>query len=265
MFWQHMSSAPFFREHPILSDPVFWFKSARGTSKGQRVRAKATDLTKCIPLCVHSDDGEAHRRRSFMVVSFGSILRAGGCPWESRIVLYCTDNSRACNATFNTLDSWLCWSFTELATGRFFAHSPWNEPMAHRKGEELIADGYRGILIAFRGDEKALLKSFHCKRNWTSTNICISCHASRLSNSRYIYTMFGRNAPHRDTAVDLRTFTVDLCDSTPWVRIPGFDPSMIYYDWLHVVDLCLTPESGASVPRLHWIVLAEELVFVSPL
>lgn len=201
---------------------------------------------------MHSDDGEAHRRRSFLVTSFSSVLTGGGA-WESRLLLYVTDNAKSCSATFDGLDSWIAWSFTELASGQWFGHSPWGEPLDCRKDRSgsQIAGGFCGILVAHRGDEKAMAKAYHFKRNWLSANVCARCSASRLSDSPYLYTAFGKNAPHRSTAISLTSFVEDLCDSNAWVRVPGFHPTIIQYDWLHVVDIGLTPECAGSVTCMH--------------
>lgn len=187
-----------------------------------------------------------------MVASFGSAV-VHKSPWDCRFLLYCADNARSCDSTYDTLDSWIAWSFTELSTGRWLGHSPWGEPMNHRRSIEgtEIADGWVGILFAHRGDEKALAKSFHVRTTWVSEEVCISCKASRKSRSPYLYTAFGRNAPHRTTTLDLHTFVTEKCDSNPWVRIPGFHPSTILYDWLHILDLALIPDCSASVTRLH--------------
>ena len=36
------------------------------------------------------------------------------------------------------------------------------------------------------------------------------------------------------------------CKANPWIQLPGFHPSMVVFDWLHVVDLALIPDSAAS-------------------
>ena len=138
------------------------------------------------------DDGEAHRRRIFLVMSFGSVL-VRGSPFDSRLVLYIVDNAQACSATLDALDCWITWSLTELAIGKWFEHSPWNEPMPHRQGMsgEDIADGWRAVVVAIQGDEKGLAKAFHFQRNWLNDNICVSCPASKVSQSPYLYTQFG--------------------------------------------------------------------------
>ena len=227
---------------------------------GFRIGIKDTDLSRCVPLVFHCDDGEAHRKRSFMISSFGSAV-VHKSPWDCRFVLYCTDNAKSCDNTYDTLDTWLAWSFTELGAGRFLEHSPWGEVMGLRKSKAgmPIADGWKGILFAHRGDEKALAKSFHVKTTWVSEEVCFTCRASRRSDSELLYTGFGKNALHRTTMLSLYDFVTDRCDSNPWVSVPGFHPSMVTYDWLHVLDLSLIPDASASATRLHIFCLVHSL------
>ena len=195
---------------------------------GFRIGIKDTDLSRCVPLVFHCDDGEAHRRRSFMISSFGSAV-VHKSPWDCRFVLYCTDNAKSCDNTYDTLDTWLAWSFTELGAGRFLEHSPWGEVMGLRKS------------------------------TWVSEEVCFTCRASRRSDSELLYTGFGKNALHRTTMLSLYDFVTDRCNSNPWVRVPGLHPSMVTYDWLHVLDLSLIPDASASATRLHIFCLVPSL------
>ena len=211
---------------------------------------EATDLSKCVPLILHADDAESHRRRSFTVCSFASLLTTGGTPWENRLLLYCLDCARSCSETTDVLDAHLVWSFTELANGRYMDTGPWSEVLPHRQGMggKLIADGWRGILVVHRGDEKYLQKCYHMSVSWISEQVCWRCHASRLSGSRELYTYFGENAHHRQTMIGTAEFIEATTKRNPWVRYPGFHPSMVWYDILHVYDLTLIPDAAASVP-----------------
>lgn len=207
-----------------------------------------TDLSRCIPLIFHGDDAESHRRRSFMVCSFASLLVKGCSPWESRLLCYCMDNARSCNETLLTMDSWIVWSLVELQMGRYMEVGPWSEPAPKRKGlgGKPLANGYRGILVVHRGDEKYITeKAYHVRISWLSQQCCFSCHASRMPNSRMLYTHFGPNASHRQTLVDTAEF-IQSCKQNAWVHLPGWHVEILMYDLLHVFDLTLVPDAAAS-------------------
>lgn len=211
-------------------------------------RHEATDLSKCIPLIVHADDAESHRRRSFTVCSMASLLVEGGSPWETRLLLYCLDVARSTAETTDGLDAYLVWSFTELMTGRYLEHGPWSDEMPRRAklGGKLIADGWRAIVCVHRGDEKYLQKCYHMRISWVSEEVCWRCRASRLPDSSELYTFFGPNASHRSTLCDTAGFIERTCRANPWVRLPGFHASMVWYDFLHVFDLTIQPDAAAS-------------------
>lgn len=213
---------------------------------------KDTDLRKCIPLILHGDDCESHRRRSFTVCSFASLLVKNCSVWDNRLLCYCTDNSRSCNETVDTLDAWLVHSLTELMMGRFFEIGPFGDPIPGRenKGGQEIAGGYRGILTVHRGDEKYLVKAYHLTISWLSQRCCWSCHASRMSNSELLFTHFGPNAQHRQTLVGTAEF-IQSCKPNAWVNLPGWHVEVVSYDFLHVFDLTLVPDAAASVFLLH--------------
>ena len=152
---------------------------------------EATDLARCVPIVLHGDDAESHRRRYFTVCSFASVTVGHCSPWENRYVLYCIDGSRTCDASYDGLDSWLAWSFKELMHGEFDDAGPWGEEVKWRRGWQMhqpLAGGYRGIPCFHRGDEKYLIKAYHFKTNWNSERVCWRCAASRVANSPMQYT-----------------------------------------------------------------------------
>ena len=216
---------------------------------------KATNLQKCIPIIVHGDDAESHRRRSFMVCSFASVLNIGCSPWESRFVLYCLDNSRSCDSTIDTCDTWVVWSLVELMTGHWFERGPWNQELSWRQQRhgEPIAGGFRAIPVFHRGDEKYMHKCYHIANSWISERVCWTCHASRVSSSDLLYTTFGPCAKHRGTKIGVSEFIEQVSRRNAWVQIPGFHTDMLCYDLLHVFDLTLVPDAAASVICLNLI------------
>ena len=196
---------------------------------------------------MHADDGECHRRRSFTICSCGSVTVGDLGPWDSRYVLYCLDASKSTDATLDCLDSWVCWSFVELMHGKWLGHDPWSTKLERRAGMngKELANGYRGILVFHRGDEKYLQKAYHFSVAWNSERICWRCKASRISTSPLLYTLFGPHAEHRDTLLDLNDY-IKQCGPNPWVRLPGFHQSMVCFDLLHIFDLSVVPDAAAS-------------------
>ena len=206
----------------------------------------------CVPLIVHGDDAESHRRRSFQVCSFASIVTGNCSPWDNRFVLCVMDNSKACSETQLTIDMWVAWSFAELAEGIWSGIDPWGRPMperASRKGEP-IAQGWRGILICHRGDEKYIQKAYRTKVAWNSPQVCWTCCASRRTSSEYLYTQIGPYAGHRSTLAGVEDFITKHSRPNGWVLVPGFHPSQLIYDVLHVLDLTLVCDAAASVSSL---------------
>ena len=84
-----------------------------------------------LPLLIHGDDAESHRRRSFMVLTFGSAL-VHATPWDSKLVCYVADNSQCSDECYSVLDTWVAWSLVELLLGHYLDIDPWGKPFARR-------------------------------------------------------------------------------------------------------------------------------------
>lgn len=202
-----------------------------------------------MPLIWHGDDAESHRRRAFIVNSFSSLLVSNTQPWESRYVCYCLDSAKTIDETLDGIDTWIVWSLTELMHGRYLGHGPHSEPVECRKGMDgqQLANGYRAILVCHRGDEKYLQRAYHVNGvGWQSKQCCWTCKASRVPTSPYLYTHFGRHAPHRQSMIDTPSF-IASCRANAWVRLPGWHVEVLTYDILHVFDLSLVCDAAASV------------------
>ena len=182
-------------------------------------------------------------------MTFASVVIGRVSVWESRYLLYCLDNNVTCSETVACLDEWVAWSFAELQEGRWFDRGPHNQELPYRKGKggHSLAEGWRGILCFHRGDEKYTQKAFKMKVAANSEQVCWRCKASRLPGSELLYTHFGPGARHRLTMLGLQEFIADTCRPTPWIRLPGFHPSMLHYDLLHVFDLTVVGDCAASV------------------
>ena len=216
------------------------------------------DLRYWIPLVMHGDDADAHRRRSFSVVTISSALTSGS-PWDTKMVVYALDNSRACAETYDTLNAWVIWSLTELQEGRRMSVDPFQHPIKRKQGSDApIAGKYRGVVVQIKGDEKWIQKALHLVPSSVSPNwVCPLCRASR--HGSMIYTSYGPSAPHRGSHLSTPEFIQEACRPGPIVRLPGFAVDLVTYDWLHLVDLSIVPECAASVTWMNIVIAAVSL------
>lgn len=199
------------------------------------------ELQYIVPLVIHGDDADAHRRRSFQVLTMSSAV-SDGSPWDTKIVLYCVDNSRVVEETFDTLDTWVVFGLLEIAHGKCLTIDPWGRRIERPSGS--LAGRYTGVLTNLKGDEKWLQKSLKLKNSWVSHSVCAICRATQTGP--LIYTTFGSQAPHRSTLLSTDDFIREAVRSNAWIRLPGFSVSLVNYDYLHIVDLTIIPECSAS-------------------
>ena len=85
------------------------------------------ELGRTIPVVLHGDDAESHRRRSFMVVTWASCV-VHATPYDSKLLAYVGDNSQCSDAAYAILDKWVTWSLIELMVGRYLDVDPWGQP-----------------------------------------------------------------------------------------------------------------------------------------
>ena len=207
---------------------------------------KDCQLDRCVPLVVHGDGADSHRRRSFLVLTMGSLVVSGNF-WDCKFLLYCLDESRVTPDTVSTLDLWCAWSMTELQLGSYMDKDPWGRSLAAfdtGKRQGLIAGGYKGILCYHKGDEKYHQKVYRASHGAVSRNVCVTCRAT--NDGDMVYTAHGINAIHRTTRLSTEEFITGVCGTRTWVGVPGWQVGMLCYDWLHVVDLPVIPEVAAS-------------------
>ena len=116
---------------------------------------KDCNLDFVVPIVIHGDDADSHRRRTFCSMTFSSALNVGPgvSPWDSKILVYCVCNQEALTETFDTLDSWIVWSCIELQEGQFMSVTPRGEPFFRGKTGP-VAGPYRAVVFAIKGDEK---------------------------------------------------------------------------------------------------------------
>lgn len=235
-YWDAQKNTTWFQNHPLLSCPA---------TRSGLVCSGGCGGHESIHGPFHGDDADSHRRRNFYVATVSSPLCEYECSWDSRLLCCCLDNSRCLPETFDVLDQWLVYSFTELQEGKFFTVDAFGAVFERGKAGR-VCGGYKAVLVGIKGDEKFIQRTLKVTASWISDGVCMYCAASQGGNN--IYTKFGPAAPHRSTLVDNEQFFSTGCRG---LRLPGIDVSRIYLDWLHIVDLALCPEASASVSWLQ--------------
>ena len=204
------------------------------------VSTKDCDWSKCIPLCFHGDEADAHRRRSFCVTTLSSAV-VGGDPWNSKLLLYVTDCNKAIPETYDVLDAWRVWSLIELQEGTFLDVDPFGRKFA-RGLSGPVAGPWRAF---FKGDEKFCQRALKLVQSWVSHGVCAFCKATQTGD--LVYTTYGPKAAHHGTLLSNEDFLLHGMKNNPWCRLPGFHVQCVTLDWLHLVDLAVLPECAASV------------------
>lgn len=196
-----------------------------------------------FPILVHGDDADVHRRRSYCAVTIGSPLLAGQSSWDCKFLSYIIDTSRAVTETYDTLDSWMVYGLCELQEGRFFDVDVYDNTF-DRGHKGAICGKYRGVLVAMKGDQKFLQRALKLTTAWNSERCCMYCRATTFGPM--LYCAFGPHAPHCNTMITNDEFLQTGCKPNSWIKLPGFHLQLVLADWLHIVDLAITPELAAS-------------------
>lgn len=145
-----------------------------------------TELMWTVPLEIHGDDAEMHKRRSFSISTVSSAL-TGGSTWDHKLLLSCFDNNSAGESTAGEIDCWICWGLACAAAGRYLDHdwhgrkfdADYMPKLAQRAGET-IAGNFRFIFAGHKGDQVYLHKCYKFENYWTSQEVCRSCAVTRL-------------------------------------------------------------------------------------
>lgn len=250
-FWETQKSFDWFKSHPILSQPVpwpvQWIGVARPANNVGGLRPEDFDMTHTIPLVWHGDDADSHRRRTFCVTTISSPLLPMQSSWDTKIVCYIVDNHKCTNDTFEVLDIWMVHSFMELQTGVFFDVDPWNQKYERGKSGRIMGP-WNAVLVGLKGDQKYIQRILRPNNSWISSKVCLYCNATQ--EGKLAYSHFGRGAPHRSTILSNEQFLLHAIRPNPWMRLPGFHVELVLLDFLHLIDLAVTPEVAASVASL---------------
>ena len=190
------------------------------------------DLSLVIPLMIHGDGADSHRRRSFMITTVGSVVTQGSM-WDTRFVCYVFDETRAAEDSLATLDTRVCWSLLEAQLGHYLDLDPFGRPYAPYKDHGrrgLIMGRYRAVLAIHKGDEKYLqnipkqqlsclsqhlhgVQSFF--GDWT-----IAVHAARCNRT-------SPANPHGYPNVHRRNCRSAYVGAVAWLGHPGAMPRLV--------------------------------------
>ena len=179
-YWQHNSRSTWFLQHPMLS------------------KMRMDELQFVIPLEIHGDDAELHKRRSFSISTVSSALTVGST-WDHKLLLSCFDNGSASESTSTEIDCWICWGLM-CATAGIYLDQDWRGrhfskdymPELHAKSGTRVAGPFRFVFAGHKGDQVCLHKCYKFENYWTSQEVCRSCGVPRLHlhagmQPRYIY------------------------------------------------------------------------------
>ena len=178
------------------------------TPSSSVITAKDLDLDYVFPIICHGDDADSHRRRSFCCFTIASPLAPARSSWDTRILCYVIDTSRAVNETYDTLDAWIVHGLCELQEGKFFTVDVYGQPWSRGKSGR-ICGSYIGLQRALK-----------LKTSATADRVCMYCAAT--GSGGMLYTQFGPSAPHRGTLVSNVEFMLHGCHPKAGFDCLGF-------------------------------------------
>ena len=166
-YWAHNSKSEWFKHHPMLS------------------KMTPAELQFVVPLEIHGDDAELHKRRSFSISTVSSALTTGST-WDHKLLLSCFDNSCAGESTSTEIDCWICWGLVCAAAGKYLDYDWYGRrfsssymPQLAAKAGKPIAGDFRFVFAGHKGDQVYIHKCYKFENYWTSEEVCRSCAATR--------------------------------------------------------------------------------------
>ena len=179
-YWKHNCTTKWFQEHPLLP------------------KLSLAELHMVIPLEVHGDDAELHKRRSFSISTVSSALTTAST-WDHKLLLSCFDNSAAGESTSTEIDCWICWGLVCATAGVYLDHD-WHGrafskdymPQLFQKAGRRIAGKFRFVFAGHKGDQVYLHKCYKFENYWTSQEVCRAC---AVPKRQLVGSIFKRSAP----------------------------------------------------------------------
>ena len=230
-FWRRVKDAPYMQGHPLIgSDP-------------------SLDAL-CLPFGVHGDGAQFTKLDSFVGITWNCLLGGGRGALETRFLVTVIPEAWLLPGTLNEILHVVAWSLGACTDGVFpstdHMQRAWPTGRRRNNGGTLLANGWRGIVVDFRGDW-SWHKGLWDIRAWSSLEMCHSCRATL--DEVLPWADFGeqagwRLAPRRTTEEYLAEHrAVSRCRLC---LVPGWHLSMIKWDVMHTVNMGIARLLGAS-------------------
>jgi hypothetical protein len=238
-FWEQCSNEPWFSSHPVL--------------------AKAHVAT-TVPIRVHGDEGQSHRKRPLLVLNWSSCLQHGDS-WDSRLLIAviptgkCIKAGRT-NASAQALCRAVAFSLTCLLDGEEPESLP---PWLRRTGvhKATVAGEMRAGLVGVKGDGKFFKEFFPSVRGYNSNRVCRLCEAHKVHR---ILLFTDPDGAWRDTVRTHEQYMREVARLGMWSHFydcPGWHYLLLLEDMLHCMFLGNGQDAAGSAFDLlsevgHW-------------
>jgi hypothetical protein len=214
-FWNHCATEPWFTAHPAVA---------------------RAPLGSTVPIRLHGDEGQGHRKKPVLVMNWSSCL-CHGDSWDTRFLI-CVIPRAACIGmqSAQALCRAVAFSMSCLLDGAEPEQLPaWlRRPGAHKAD---IAHEMRGAFVGLKGDGKFFKEFIPSKRTYNSNLVCRLCAAHR-SNPELLYTDL--DGGWLETIRSHDQFMREARDRGLWSHfydVPGWHLDLLLEDLLHVVFL----------------------------
>ena len=200
----------------------FWCKYQSVNGAHPVFNDHAEELSVCIPVLLHGDEGVGHRRRPVLQLSWGPMLSIGGGSWDRlflmttcpcKLYAHLNKGNEAGNRILDRL-------FDEMA--RSLRRAYW-------AGITVSDVTFHLVPLGLSGDHIFQTKAYRCIRHHTCNEICPHCLAN-VSDVPFEHIHM--------TA----TWTQTVFKCVPWTKTPPFaaipggdEPSFIQFDLMHVL------------------------------
>ena len=182
----------------------------------------AGELSVCIPVLLHGDEGVGHRRRPVLQLSWGPMLSIGSGSWD-RLFLMTTCPCKL-YAHLNKGNE-----AGNLVLDRLFDEMARSLRRAYWAGITVEDVTFYLVPLGLSGDHIFQTKAYRCIRHHTCNEICPHC----LANCS--------DAPFEHIHMTA-TWTHTVFKCVPWTKSPPFailpggdEPSFIQFDLMHVL------------------------------